>query len=504
MIHYYSKHLLVALAVLTCSGSWSQLTLTGTQTNVSCNGGNDGTATVIPANGTNHYSYSWSPSGGTAATATGLSAGTYTVTVTDTISTGSPQTVYSQDFEGTHNWTLNVASGTNGADPNFWTVSDNEGGVAPGGCGVATNGNKTLHITSVFFPTAGASYDAGGLCGILFCPQTSMRAESPAFSTVGLNNLTLEFDFISMGEGLNDNASVWYNTGSGWVVLNNSIKSPICGGGQGQWAHFSAALPAACNNQAAVQVAINWENNDDGVGTDPSIAINDVLVTAPGGAPQLDVETLQITITEPAALSSSFSDEGCNQYTWNGQTYMSSGAYTQVLTSVGGCDSTVQLNLTIHTAPSANVSQTNALTLQATASGLNYQWIDCGTNQPVPGANQQLFTASQNGSYAVEVSDANCTSTSSCFTIDQVGIKSLGIPVGFAIAPNPASEELRIQYPTGEKLDVTLIANDGKTVGYYSGLTDGSAINLSKLPSGMYILYCSNGDVEWQQKIVKL
>ncbi|WP_205729739.1 T9SS type A sorting domain-containing protein, partial [Flavobacterium bernardetii] len=33
--------------------------------------------------GAGGYTYSWSPSGGTAATATGLSAGTYTVTVTD-------------------------------------------------------------------------------------------------------------------------------------------------------------------------------------------------------------------------------------------------------------------------------------------------------------------------------------------------------------------------------------------------------------------------------------
>ena len=56
---------------------------TASQTNVSCNGGSNGTATVSPSGGTPVYTYSWAPSGGTAATATGLSAGTYTVTVTD-------------------------------------------------------------------------------------------------------------------------------------------------------------------------------------------------------------------------------------------------------------------------------------------------------------------------------------------------------------------------------------------------------------------------------------
>ncbi len=52
-------------------------------TNVSCGGNADGTATVSVTGGTAPYNYSWSPSGGTAATASGLAAGTYTVTVTD-------------------------------------------------------------------------------------------------------------------------------------------------------------------------------------------------------------------------------------------------------------------------------------------------------------------------------------------------------------------------------------------------------------------------------------
>ncbi len=58
-------------------------TATGSQTNVSCNGGSNGTATVAPSGGASGYTYSWAPSGGTSATATGLAAGTYTVTVTD-------------------------------------------------------------------------------------------------------------------------------------------------------------------------------------------------------------------------------------------------------------------------------------------------------------------------------------------------------------------------------------------------------------------------------------
>nr|WP_314707222.1 autotransporter domain-containing protein [uncultured Comamonas sp.] len=51
--------------------------------NVSANGENDGQATVTPSGGAGGYTYSWSPSGGTGATASGLSAGNYTVTIED-------------------------------------------------------------------------------------------------------------------------------------------------------------------------------------------------------------------------------------------------------------------------------------------------------------------------------------------------------------------------------------------------------------------------------------
>ena len=53
-------------------------------TNVSCFGGNNGTATISAIGGTSPYTYSWNTSPAqTTAIATGLSAGTYTVVVTD-------------------------------------------------------------------------------------------------------------------------------------------------------------------------------------------------------------------------------------------------------------------------------------------------------------------------------------------------------------------------------------------------------------------------------------
>jgi gliding motility-associated-like protein len=52
-------------------------------TDETCAGSSDGTATAVASGGTPGYNYSWAPSGGNNATATSLTTGNYTVTVTD-------------------------------------------------------------------------------------------------------------------------------------------------------------------------------------------------------------------------------------------------------------------------------------------------------------------------------------------------------------------------------------------------------------------------------------
>lgn len=64
-------------------GQVPTMVLVQSQTNVTCYGGNNGSATVSVSGGTPGYTYQWMPSGGTGATATNLSAGTYNLTVTD-------------------------------------------------------------------------------------------------------------------------------------------------------------------------------------------------------------------------------------------------------------------------------------------------------------------------------------------------------------------------------------------------------------------------------------
>ncbi len=108
-------------ALVAYAGSASaQLTVSASHTNASCNGGNNGTATAHSIqNGVAPFSYSWAPSGGTNATATGLTAGIYTVTVTD-----------ANDVQGTASTTVGQPAMLSGTQSQINPVGGNSNGSA--------------------------------------------------------------------------------------------------------------------------------------------------------------------------------------------------------------------------------------------------------------------------------------------------------------------------------------------------------------------------------------
>ncbi|HNK69085.1 MAG TPA: hypothetical protein PKH36_10220 [Flavobacteriales bacterium] len=198
------------------------------------------------------------------------------------------------------NWTA-MPTGANGACANIWFVSCQENGNAVGACGSGCGTNETLHIgnnaagctspNSCFFCPSGdcgAAYDAScppGLCS--FCcscqsSQTATRAVSPVIDLTGLSAITLRFKYMEGGAGSSDNALLDYFDGTAWSQLVDLPKTPTAGcGGQGIWTAYSIALPASANNNPGVRIGFRWVNNDDGSGTDPSVAIDDVELTVP-------------------------------------------------------------------------------------------------------------------------------------------------------------------------------------------------------------------------------
>jgi gliding motility-associated-like protein len=126
------------------------ITATASQTtSVSCNGGNNGCATVAVSGGTPNYAFSWSPSGGTGQTACGLTAGNYTVTVTD--SHGCTRTATTTITQPA----ILTATATQSSSVNCFGGNN--------GCAIATGTGGTLAYTYLWNPTAQTTQTACGL-----------------------------------------------------------------------------------------------------------------------------------------------------------------------------------------------------------------------------------------------------------------------------------------------------------------------------------------------------
>jgi len=367
-------------------GGGTGFTANLSKNDVSCNSLCNGSATVAPSGGTPPYSYQWDANANnqTTQTATSLCPGSYNVTVTDAGGTGTVS-FWSEDFgtgcgQGTsaHNhatsngaWTV-MASGNNQSEANRWFISATEAGMGAGNCGdgCLNNGsltNRTLHVGAddgVSPTDPGAAYNAGGACNPffpLYCVTTNKLVESPTINCSGRTSITVEFEYIENGDGNTDDATFAYFDGSNWNVIDPLPKTTVCGNTQGQWTAYSVALPASANNNPNVKIGFNWKNNDDGNGSDPSFAVDNIELLASSGGTSCSL-VYTVTVNEPAALLASATtvDASCGQsdgsasvsasggttpygYSWStGQTTasvsnLSQGTYTVTVTDANGC-----------------------------------------------------------------------------------------------------------------------------------------------------------------------
>lgn len=200
---------------------------------------------------------------------------------TEPFSNGCTQLCLANGYNG---WSV-VSTGTNGTSANEYFLSCQENGNAAGACGSGCGADASLHIGNVstspaaflFCPTGdcGAAYDGGVGSGTCL---TSKRAQSPAINCTGYSNLVVSFNYMEGGDGLNDNALLWYFDGATWSLLVDLPKTVLCAG-QGTWTAYTASLPASANNNPNVRIGFQWVNNDDGAGSDPSFAVDDVSLS---------------------------------------------------------------------------------------------------------------------------------------------------------------------------------------------------------------------------------
>ena len=336
-------------------------------------------------------------------------------------------------------WSQTVL-GPEGADPNTWYVSCAENGHTPTVCGsgcvaqTATATLATLHLGSNqnSLGDIGAAYDAGGLCGLWTCPQTNRRIESPTINCTGRTNITLAFNYIENGSNPTDDASVWYYNGATWALLVNSAPTLInCPGSQGRWTAFSAVLPASANNNANVKIGFLWINNDDGVGTDPSFAVDDITLSVPTTGPPTAAITASATnICIGTAVNFTDASTG-NPTSWlwtfpggtppsstsqnvTGVTWVVAGTYTVSLTATntnGSTNSTVVI--TVNPAPTVTATASPVSICIGQSSTLTGGGASTYVWNPgnLPGASVIVSPASTTTYTVTGTSAASCTNT---------------------------------------------------------------------------------------------
>lgn len=189
-----------------------------------------------------------------------------------------------------------------------------------------------------------------------------------------------------------------------------------------------------------------------------------------------------------------------------------SGNYTCRVTIPGGCfNVSTAISVTVLASPSATITAPAGTDLCGVASvelrgtngtGFSWQWIKNGAN--IDGATDRIYFATTTGSYRVKVvNPSGCSKTSgvtsvvkTCREGDEMDTPAL------AMYPNPAVQTVMVTL-NGLSMDnaaqahYQLLDATGKIVaeGNWSlnlGATS-NELNISGLPSGMYVLHISDG-----------
>jgi hypothetical protein len=213
--------------------------------------------------------------------------------------------------------------------------------------------------------------------------------------------------------------------------------------------------------------------------------------------------TVTTALTVSPAISSTQSMTICigENLIVGSNTYTTPGVYTDVLTDVNGCDSTVTTNLTVNQ-PNINVTQNNA-ELTAETLGAVYQWLDCDNNySPIIGETLQTYSVTTNGIYALRITENGCTDTSICITIENVEITENAFDL-IKIYPNPTHGNVTVVNHTKNELIIRLFDLSGREIYSLNTVKNTQTINMAQLSEGTYLLKVEGDNISKTYKLLK-
>lgn len=401
-------------------------------TDVSCYAGTNGSAQVDVAGGLLPYTYSWAPAGGTSSNATGLSAGTYTLTITDannclanviiTINEPAPLSITMSGTNITCNGSANgtVTAAVNGGTPAYtysWT-------------GVAGN---SATITNLYAGTYAVVVTDSKSCTV---SSTIVLTESDPLS-LSINNTTN----VSCYGGNNGSASIDVSGGTGtisYVWLPYGGTSSTASGLSAGIYTVTATDGNACSNSITVAIF------------EP--ALFSASITTNTGIDCYGSSSASATANANGGLSPytySWSPSGGNNALASS---LSAGVYTVTITDANFCTATssvefiepalLSLDVLSLTHASCNGSSDGSVDMMSIGGTYPYTY----TWSPAVG-NGSSASGLSAGVYSVTVSDNNNCSATATVTIlepDAIQIASMNVVDALCFASSNGSAEVSV------------------------------------------------------------
>lgn len=502
----------------------SSLAVTVDVRNVTCFGGNDGSATAMVMGGSAPYTYRWS-NGGNIAVLANLTAGPYTVTVSDASGCSSTQSItvtqptainiatsVSQTTCGSNNGSASVTV-TGGTSPYTYLWSNGATTSSISSLAAASytltltdskgcKANATVTVTSsngisVSLGSSNVTCNAGSNGSVSATVTGSTGTVTYAWSNGGttatISNLTAGTYFVTATNGgctVTNSVTITQPTA---IAIGISLTNPTCGSSNG-------SLTASASG-GTPQYSYRWSNGAttasvSGLASGTYI----VTVTDANGCTKMTSQAISapnsptVTISAVSNVScfggnngaaTASATGGTAPYTYNwgsgrttaAVTGLTAGTYTVTVTDAVGCSSTESVTITQPTAIIITSTVTNATcqpigSAQANVSGgtapYTYLWSNSGTTAKISNL--------AGGSYTVTVTDAKGCTNFLLATVPTITSPNLTcqITITKAMTGNNTNDaEIRVDASLG-LAPYTYLWNNGATTQTRTGLSVGS------------------------------
>jgi len=202
--------------------------------------------------------------------------------------------------------------------------------------------------------------------------------------------------------------------------------------------------------------------------------------------------TVTLNLTVNPVFNSVINATICSgsQYNFAGNNYTTAGNYPVVFQSVGGCDSTVTLNLAIHPTPTVtavnnqafcHASASTVIPLTGSVPNTTFAWTNDNVNTGFP--------ASGTGDIgSVNVTNTGTTPIVSTFTVTPTANTCVGTPITFTVTVNPT--------PTVNAVAPQTICNGASTTAVnFTGNVNNTTFNWTNSNANIGLAAAGSGNI---------